>query len=60
MTKQEAREHFKLKDTDIINEKGVRDLLEINQNQLKTWSLTQGMRKELEKDIEACKALLGE
>ncbi len=58
MTKQEAREHFNLKDTDLINEKGVLDLLEISESQLKVYSLTQQMRKELETDIEACKALL--
>ena len=58
MTKQEARAHFNLKETDVINEAGVRALLEISESQLKVYSLTPQIRKELETDIEACKALL--
>ena len=58
MTKQEARAHFNLKDTDVINEAGVRNLLEIQEGQLKTWSLTEAMKDEIKKDIEACKTLL--
>ena len=59
MTKQEARAHFKLRDTDRIDKKGVQELLELAQRQAKYYRL-ESCRKEAQKDIEACKALLEE
>jgi len=59
MTKQEARAHFKLKDTDQIHKEGVRELKRIAEKNAKEWRL-ESERKKAEKEIEACKALLEE
>lgn len=58
MTKQEARNHFKLKDTDVVYKDGVKNLLEISKSRLGIWSLTSDMRQEIQTDIDACEALL--
>ena len=58
MTYQEARAFFKLKDTDPIHEAGVLSVKASAEKQINVWSLTNRMREELAKEIEACDALL--
>ena len=58
MTRAEAMKRFGIKETDPISEDGIRFLLHNAEQSAKTWSLSSGMRSDLEKDIEAYKALL--
>lgn len=60
MTKQEARQHFKLKETDPIHKEGIRSLKQNAESSLNIWSLTNRDREEIAKEIEACDALLEE
>lgn len=59
MTKQEARDHFKLRDTDRIDKKGVQELLENAKRRAKYLGL-ESSRREAQKEVEACEALLAE
>lgn len=59
MTKQEARAHFKLKDTDKISREGILEVKRIAEKNAKGWWL-ESERRKAEKDIEACEALLEE
>lgn len=58
MTKAEAMKLIGLKETDTIDKDGVRSLLRVAEERITTWSLSSGMKADLEKSIAAYKALL--
>ena len=58
MTKQEARNHFKLKDTDVVYKDGILSVKRSAEHLLKVWSIASDTRKRCLLDIEACEALL--
>ena len=58
MTKQEARKFFGLSDNDEIVRVGVLQIKKNDEEQLKVWSLSSFQKEKLEKELEACEALL--
>ena len=58
MTKQEARRFFGLSDNDEIVRVGVLQIKKNDEEQLKVWSLSSFQEEKLEKELEACEALL--
>lgn len=59
MTYQEARQHFKLKDRDKLNKEGIQELKRIAEKNA-LYCRLESSKKEAQKDIEACEALLEE
>ena len=58
MTKQEARKRLGLSENDTISEDGVKSLIESTEKLLTVWSIGKRDRENLEKDLEAYRALL--
>lgn len=60
MTKQEARKFFGISDKDEIVRTGVLQIKKNVEEQLKVWSLSSFQKEKLEKELEACEALLSQ
>lgn len=58
MTKQEAKKRLGLSENDTISEDGVKSLIESTEKLLDVWSIGKRDRENLEKDLDAYRALL--
>lgn len=57
MTLKRAREIMGLKETDALHKDGIKALIESNEKQLKTWSVSGHNRRALEEEAQALKIL---